>query len=207
MKNSQKHLLSFTAVLVFAVLAISSKVNKIHYGAFNYHNNVEDRNEDGIYIIKNDGEKVYGDKIVWKSGLLAKDQVKVDEQKFKISEVRGIRRNNTYYGRKGNEYIQRIVHGPKINVYVEFTEVTSTSTTNTGHMRTRTYTRTDHYAQKGEDGPMIAFGGQKDIQKLVEDCPEALEMAKISNKKMRKAIKANSNYLNSIFELYNRDCK
>jgi hypothetical protein len=92
---------------------------------------------------------IKGDKIVWKSGLLVKDQIKIDDEKFAIKDVRGYRKGSEYYYRIRNEYIKRIVHGPKINVYVMFTEVTSQSSA-TG--RYTTYTRTDHYSQKGEGG-------------------------------------------------------
>jgi len=205
--QSLKNILSACTVAVFILLALGSKVNKIHYGAFQYNNDVEDKAEDGYYLVKNDGEKIHGDKISWKSGLLAKDQVKIDDQKFKITEVKGYRKGSTYYGRQGSEYIKRIVHGPKINLYVKFTEVTTSSTTNTGFTRMRTYTRTDHYAQKGEDGPMLPCAGQNDFKKLMEDCPLAVEMASLSNKQMRKTIKKEPNYLNSIFEVYNNGCK
>jgi len=205
--KSLKNTLSAGTVALFILLALGSKVNRIHYGAFQYSSSKENREEDGHYLVKNDGEKIHGEKISWKSGLLAKDQIKVDDQKFKITEVKGYRSGNTYYIRKGNEYIKRIVHGPRINLYVEFTEVTTTSTSNTGFTRTRTYTRTDHYAQKGEDGPLLPCAGQSDFKKLMEDCPLAVEMANLSNKQMRKAIKKNPHYLNSIFEVYNNGCK
>jgi hypothetical protein len=208
MKNKTNHFLSFIVLLVFIALAIGSKVNKIHMNAFNYYSSKEAKSESGVYLIKNNGEKVVGEKVSWKTGLLVKDQIKIDDQKFKISEIKGYRSGNIYYGRYKAEYIKRIVHGNRINVYVMFTDVTTTSTTpGTGFTRTRTYTRTDHFSQKGETGEMVAFGGQGDIKKLLADCPLSVQMAELSNKKMRKEIKVNPNYLNSIFEVYNNDCK
>ena len=205
MNKCQKHLLSFFCLAAFAFFALASRVNKIHYGAFNYHNMVEDPSDTRNYIVMNNGSKIYGENISWKAGLLVKDQVKIDDQKFKISEVKGYQMSRIYYGRLRNEYIKRIVHG-KINVYVQFTEVTETKHDDFGFHTTH-YTRTDQYSQRGEDGPMVAFGSQKDILDLVAGCPLAEEMANKSNNKIRKAIRQNRNYLNDIFETYNNGCK
>jgi hypothetical protein len=54
---------------------------------------------------------------------------------------------------------------------------------------------------------LVVFGSQKTIKELVVDCPLAFEMADKSNKEIRKTLKKNSNYLNSIFEVYNNGCK
>ena len=59
----------------------------------------------------------------------------------------------------------------------------------------------------GDDGQMVNIAGQKDIKEMVKDCPLAVEMADLSNSKMRKAIKNDPNYLNSIFDVYNKGCK
>lgn len=200
------HLLSFAVLGVFIFLALASAANKIHYNAFNYNNKVEDPTEKNNYLVKTDGTKIYGDKITWKAGALVKDQVKIDDQKFGFDEIKGYMNNNAYYEKKGSDFIKRIVHG-KINVYVQFTHVTSTGTDFRGAMRTRSYTRTDHYAQVGDDGPMIIIAGQKQIKQMVSGCPLAVEMADISDSQMRKAIKKDPNYLNSIFDVYNNGCK
>ena len=201
----RKQLLSFAVLFVFIFLATASAVNKIHHNAFNYLNKVEEKSPEN-YLLKTDGTKVYGEKITWKSGMLVKDQIKIDDQKFAMDEIKGYMQKNIFYGKKGNEFIKRIVHG-KINVYVQFTQVTSTNTNASGAMSTRSYTRTDHYAQMGDDGQMVNIAGQKDIKEMVKDCPLAVEMADLSNSKMRKAIKNDPNYLNSIFDVYNKGCK
>ena len=202
-----KHLLSICAVVLFIILALASKVNKIHYGAFNYSNSVEEKSDDGNFLVKNDGAKIYGKKVSWKSGLLSKEQIQIDDQKFKISEIKGYRQGVNYYVRFGKgDYIRRIVHG-KINIYVNFTEVSTTNTDRNGFSRTSHYTRTDQYSQKGENGALYAMANQDDMKKLVSDCPAAVQMLELSNKKMRKAIRKDPNYLNSIFEMYNNDCK
>lgn len=200
------HLYSFCCLAAFTFFALASKVNKIHLGAFNYQNKVEDVSDTRNYLLMNDDSKVYGEKISWKSGLLVKDQIKIDDQKFKILEVKGYQRDRVFYGRLKNDYIQRIVRG-KINVYVQFTQVTTTTTDGSGFTHMNTYTRTDHYSQRGDNGPMVVFGSQKDIQELVAGCPLAEEMAAKSNHQIRKSVRSNRNYLNDIFEIYNNDCK
>jgi hypothetical protein len=201
-----KHLLSIAAVVLFVALALASKVNKMHKNAFYYNNNIEDHSEKGNFLVKNDGTKVFGDKIKWKSGALVKDQVQIDGEKFPLKEIKGYFENDGFYIRRGTDFIKRIVHG-KINVYVEFTEVTTTSVDRDGRTHYSHYTRADHYGQVGDNGPLVALGNQKDIQKMVQDCPLAVEMANLKNSKMRKAIKKNHSYLNSIFDTYNNGCK
>jgi hypothetical protein len=200
MLKTKKNLLSFFPLCVFACFAIASKVNHIYLNSFKYDNPVEDKSEEGNYLVKNNGDKVYGEKIVTKSGILTKNEIKISDQKFKISEIRGYRYGSKYYGRVGTDYLLRIVHG-KLNVYVQFTEVTSTSTTHDGIEHQRSYTRTDHYSQRGEDGPIIPMASQKDIKNLVSDCPLAVQLVDLSDSKISKAIKKDPNYLNNIFDL------
>jgi hypothetical protein len=206
MTATKKIFLSCCTLVVFALFALSSKVNNIHFGAFNYANRVEDPSDLKNFLLLDDGTKVHGDRVSWKSGILVKDQIRIDDQKFKITEVKGYQTGGVFYARFHNDYIKRIVRG-SINVYVKFTQVTTTSTDNSGFMHTSTYTRTDQYGQKGDDGPMIGLASHEDIQKMVADCPIAVEMASKSNKEMRKAIRKNRNYLNSIFDVYNNGCK
>ena len=206
MKKNKRNFLSFCCLIIFPFFALSSAVNNIHYGAFKYDNHVEDPADTKNFLLMNDGTKVYGEKIGWKSGILVKDQIKIDDQKFKITEVKGYQTGGTFYGRLKNSYIKRIVHG-KINVYVQFTQVQTSTTDHGGFTHTSSYTRTDQYSQRGEDGPMVVFGSQENIKKLVSDCPIAEEMADKSNRQIRKAIKKDRNYMNSIFEIYNTGCK
>jgi hypothetical protein len=201
-----KNLLSICVLVLFACLALASRVNKIHYGAFNYSNRVEDPSDTKNYLLLNDGSKVFGEKIGWQSGLLLKNQIKIDEQKYKINDVKGYQNNEVFYGRLKNTYIQRIVRG-KISVYVDFTNVTQTTTDHGGFSHTSSYTRTDHYSQKGENGPLVVMASQSDIEELVSSCPLAVEMAHKSSHQVRKAIRHDRNYLNEIFDVYNNGCK
>jgi uncharacterized protein YxeA len=205
MKEIKKNVLSLFALVIFALLAVSSKVNQLHYGAFNYDVSVEEKSERN-YLEKNDGTKVYWSSLKSKSGLLVKDQFTIDNQKFPYSEIKGYRDGNFYYKRFKNDYLKRIVHG-KINVYVQFVEASTTSTSINGSIRTSYYTRTNHYAQKGDDGDLIGFYDQASIKQLISDCPLSVEMIDISKSKVKKAIKKDRAYLNSIFEVYNNDCK
>src|SRR5450631_2355722 len=103
MKKTKKHIYSFCCLAAFTFFALASKVNQIHLGAFNYQNKVEDVSDTRNYLLMNDDSKVYGDKISWKSGLLIKDQIKIDDQKFKILEVKGYQRDRVFYGRLKND--------------------------------------------------------------------------------------------------------
>lgn len=206
MSPFKKRLLSVFSIVLFMFFAVASKVNKIHYGAFNYNNHVEDRLENRNYLLKNDGTRVYGESISWKSGIIVKNQIKINDEKFRIADIIGYRSGDFYYGRLGSGYIKRIVHG-RINIYVEFTNVTSTSTSTSGISHTRSYIRTDQYSQRGDTGPMKPLAGQEDIKEIVSDCPLAVQMADLKNSAMRKAIKKDPNYLNSIFDVYNNDCR
>lgn len=199
---NKKHFLSSLAVAAFFIFAIASKVNKIHQGAFNTNVSPEISKNDS-YLVLADGSHVFGSKISYKSGLLFKDQIKVDDKAFKINETLGYYSNGYYYGRLGGQYIKRIVHG-KINVYIHEYWVTTTSSA-TGIIRQEWRAR--HFYQVGEEGEMLPLAGQKDIKRAVAGCPLAVEMADKSNGKMRRAIKKDYNYLNSIFEIYNNGCK
>lgn len=206
MTKTKRNFLSLITVIIFLTLAVGSAVNRIHFGAFNTGNATVKGEDSRNYLLKNDGTKIYGEKVTWKSGIILKDQISIDDQTFKISEIKGYKSSNIYYGRLRNEYIKRIIQG-KLNVYIRYSEVTSTSTDRNGSMRVRTYTRTDHYAQKGTDEEMINIPDQYVIAKLVKDCPLAYNMINISDSKIRAELKKNGNFLNRIFEIYNNGCK
>ncbi|MCW3074399.1 MAG: hypothetical protein JWP69_1468 [Flaviaesturariibacter sp.] len=194
--------MSLLAFAAFLVMAIASKVNHIHTGAFNTNVQVEDKKESGSWIVKNDGTKIKGDKINWKSGLLLKKEVVIDKEKHKSADVRGIMVDHVYYGRMGNEFIKRIVHG-KLNVYMQ--EVSSTSMDSKGIMRQRTSTY--HYVQRGEDGPLTPLASKKDILEAIAGCSLSEEMINVKSSKIRKAVRSNRNYMNQVFEIYNNGCK
>ncbi|MEO6674260.1 MAG: hypothetical protein ABIN93_12580 [Ginsengibacter sp.] len=202
----KKQALSLLTIAAFFLIAIASKVNKIQGNAFSGEAKPEDKAETN-YVVLNDGSHVTGHKIAWKTGTLVKDQIRIDDQKFKLAEVQGYMENGTYWKKSGNNFMVRLVHG-KLNVYRDSYQstVTSSSPTN-GRMTTHTVTHYSHYLERGENGPMSTLANQKDIKEAVGDCPLAVELASLSDKKMRKAIRANKRYLNEIFEVYNNDCK
>jgi hypothetical protein len=204
--NNTKHFFSLVVAAAFLFLAAgSARVNKIHCGAFNKVSSGENR-DDQNYVVMNDGSRVGGEKISWKSGLIVKDQIKVGDEKFRIKDTRGYFSNGTYYGRLGNGYAKRIVHG-KLNVYYTEEMVTSTSTSHTGQMRTSTRMRCDHYVQVGDNGALTPIANQKDIMAYVKDCPKALEMIDKKDREIRRSIRRNRNYLNEIFITYNNGCR
>lgn len=205
-KNRINHIFSLLIVIAFLVIAAgSARVNKIHCGAFNTRPTGEDKGEQN-YVVLNDGTRLPGDKISWKSGLFAKDQIKVGDEKIKIKDTRGYFSKGVYYGRLGNSYIRRIIHG-KLNVYYSEEWVTTTSTSHSGQMRTSNRLKCVHYVQVNDDGELMVIANQKDIMAYVKDCPDALEMIDKKDREIRRSIRRNPNYLNEIFITYNKGCK
>ncbi|MFN9782476.1 MAG: hypothetical protein ACK54A_04495, partial [Sphingobacteriales bacterium] len=74
MTSTIKNLHSVLAIALFILLALGSKVNKIHYGAVKYDNIVEDMSDTTDYVLLVDGTKVYGD-VEKKSPLLGKIRI------------------------------------------------------------------------------------------------------------------------------------
>ena len=200
----QKNLASLCCVCVFVILAIGS--SPIAALNFNRETKVEEKSTKGNYLVKDDGTLIFGKEIKWKSGVLTKDQIRIDDQKFEISEIRGYREGDVYYGRMGIQYIRRIVHG-KINVYFNISEHSTPSTDRNGNTRWRTTYRTDHYTQKGETGPLKLISHQNDIKDLLKDCPLSVQMVDMKPSKLRKEIKKDMDYLNKVFEVYNNNCR
>jgi hypothetical protein len=197
-----KKILFLLTLLVFLMFAISCNVYKFRCGSFNTEDLKDESENSSNFILKNDGTKVYGDKITYQYGVLLKKEITIDEQKFSSAEVRGYHAKGVYYGRIGGKFVKRIIHG-KLNVYVEelmtnkyYAEKFTTSNS-----------QCSHYVQKGETGNLVMITSQKDIMQFVGDCQKAVEMINLSAGKIRKAIKQDDNYLNKIFENYNaKDC-
>ena len=202
-----KNLFSLCCVCIFVILAVgSSSTFALTAGSFNLKTRVEEEKDKRNYLLKDDGTRVYGKEVKWKSGFLTKDQVSIDDQKFKINEIRGYREDDVFYGRLGIKYIRRIVQG-KINVYYDISEHSTTTTDHNGQTRWKTTYRTDHYIQWGEDGPLKRIDRIDDIKNLLKDCPLSIQMIDMKPSKLRKEIKKDRDYLNMVFEVYNNNCK
>ncbi len=197
----KKQILSCLTLGIFLLLAVGSAVNKMSNFSFGPTPREEDVSE--FYVELMNGTKIDADEMKINSGLFSKKEFKVDGETYPIKEVRGYMSKGIYYGRIGNTFVKRIVHG-KINVY-EHVYIRSNLNPQTG--ATSAMYVTLYYYQNGDSGHLIAMGGQKDIMKAVAGCPLAVEMADLKGSKIRKAIRKNPQYLNSIFETYNNDCK
>ena len=204
-KNSRKNLYSVLIVAGFWAMATASSVNKIHCGAFSYSSDNEE-NDTSFCVVLKDGKKVYGERIVWRTGLAVKDIIKIDDQKFNIRDTRGYFDKGVYYGRIGGEYAKRIIRG-KLNVYYTSNTVSTMSTNVKGQTKWSTRTVCLHYVQIGEEGELNPIADQKDIIKYVKDCPKTVEMIDKKNSQIRKAIRKNGSYLNDIFATYNNGCQ
>ena len=191
------------SILLFCVLILvpGCTVAPVTSALFNPNVSVEEDYEEGNYLIRNDGSKVYGKKIKGMYGIAVKDYISIDGQKFKPSEIKGYRDGKFFYGRHNSDYNKRVVHGA-INIYVgqEIRRTTSNATN-----ITRNETRTYNYYQKGENGELILFG-DADIKYIVRGCAKAEAMADKSPKELRQALRKNPGYLNDIFEVYNKEC-
>ncbi|HXB08206.1 MAG TPA: hypothetical protein VNW04_13845, partial [Puia sp.] len=173
MKNKTKHLLSFAVLVSFTLLAASSRVNRLPGNTFNQNQRVEQPSEN--CLVKVDGTRIYGHKISWNTGLLAKRTIEIDGQRYPRSEIKGYYLNNAYFGRVDKDYGKRIVHG-KINVYVERVLVTDSHSNSGGMTTTSTYWEDLFYAQMGEDGLMTHLANKRDIKKILAACPLSLEI-------------------------------
>jgi hypothetical protein len=204
MKNKHQHLMSLAVLALFMILAAgSAKINKIHCGAFNYYDKSEEGSGRG-YVLLKDGKKIYGDEISWKSGLVVKDQITVDGEKYRIKDTRGYFYNGQYYGQVGANYAKRIISG-KLNVYYTEEMVTSLQpTAEPGLLLFRERPSCFHYVQVGEDGDSCHWQ-VKDIIRFVKDCPKAVAID-LKNGQIRKPC-GNRNYLNDIFHVYNGGCR
>lgn len=132
------------------MLTISCNVYKFRCGSFNTEDLKDESGNSRNFILKNDGTKVYGDKITYQYGALLKKEITIDKQTFNSAEVRGYQAKGVYYGRVGGRFVKRIVHG-KLNVYAEelmsnkyYAEKFTTSTS-----------QCLHYVQKGETGDLV----------------------------------------------------
>jgi len=166
-------------------------------------NKVEDQSDLKNFLLMNDGTKIHGGKISMLINTFTGSRIRIDDQKFRFSEVKGYQKDGFYYARRHKRYMKRIVRG-SINVYID--DVTWVSHA-AGDKNASMSNDTHHFTQKGDDGPMVIMAGRKDIQKAVADCPAALEMASRSYGQIRRELRKNPNYLNNIFDVYNNGCK
>jgi hypothetical protein len=162
---------------------------------------VKDSNDN--YVELNDGSIIHGGKIKW--GRLFSSAVIINDQKFKASEVKGIKENGIYRLNTSGGFLERIVDG-KITILRDMGTRTTTSTVN-GHLTTSTYSYTQYYMLRANDEKLIAIRKNDDIKNMISSCPKALALMDLSKKQMKRAIKENPAYLNQVFETYNNDCK
>lgn len=194
-----KHLLSATIIIAFFLIAMASKVSKVNADSFN--TNVRPDTRKGTYVIMNDGSRVSGKEI--NTGGLTNNIIKIDGQKISAKDVRGFVEDGVYYVRYDRQYLKCIIPPGKVRVYLHHS--TSPSTNADGRS-----VRAPHntlFYQIGETGDILPLKGKEGILAVVADCPKAVQMANLSDSDLRKAIKQDDNYLNSIFEVYNNGCK
>ncbi len=203
--NNQNAKSVYTILLPFVFLFMASesntqiRVRRIFCSSFSSKVYGEDSIEKRNYLELNDGTKVYGEKIVWQTGIAVKDQIKIDNQKYKLNDVRGYFIGGRYSLRFGDNFARRIIHG-KLSVYFLSREEIY-------YQDGRSKTRTVCGVWVKGNGAMQEIGTKEDIMDHVKDCPKAVEMMNKSYKDIRKAAKEEDDYLNQVFITYNNDCK
>jgi hypothetical protein len=194
-----KHLLSFTVVCLFVWLALASAPKNAARMSFAHKSPKSDSLNTEKYLVKNDGTKIYGSEINYQSGLIYKDMISIDDQKFKMSEIKGYQSKGNYYARYSGSYIKRIIVG-KINVYFFTKDVTMLQ-----DGRSYTSTETWYLYQKGDnDFPLKVLNNKIHLKEAIGDCPLAFELV---NKSWSESKKDKSYYSTRAFQIYNNDCK
>lgn len=193
------------ALIAFLCFFIGScKPNRLITGDMNYSTPPED--ERATYLVMTDGTRIDGDHLEQKTvPFVGREYVTFDGKKYPIKETKGYMLHGFYYGGNGTIFMKRIVHG-KINIYVKRRvdrDLSKPSGVDGYHYGVTTY----HYYQLGENGKIKPLSSYNAMRELVAGCPAAAAMANISNAQLKKAIKSDRNYINSIFETYNRECR
>ena len=194
-----KKSLSIICVLFFILLAMSSSKN-MGVGFFYKNDMVEDASDTRNYLEKNNGDKVYGDKILLRSKMLKKDKIAIDGQEYNLPDIIGFRESNVYHGRYGGGYFQRVVHG-KINIY--YAGITNHS----GQMASQSSQSVFYYSQVGNLNNLVPITNKNDFLNLLNGCQASIDMLNKKNRHLSRAVKEDQRYFNKMFEIYNNDCK
>ncbi|HEX2627404.1 MAG TPA: hypothetical protein VHM26_00280 [Chitinophagaceae bacterium] len=206
--KKNKRSLSLIVIASFALFAlISCKGGQLTYASFTHSSPDAGGSDSSNYVIKKDGTKIFGKELAHRrtTGVLGSSSAILDGKKYVSPELRGFKLPGEYYGSvKGGGFGRRIIHG-KLNVY---TIVTAKSMkTGAYGLSSYNYNVTQYFYQRGEDGEIREFKKYSEIKDLVSDCPLAVSMLEKGKKEIKHAIKADNNYLNRVFEIYNNDCK
>ena len=133
-------------------------------------------------------------------------KLSLDGVKYPLFEVKAYKNRGTYYIRLDSGFIKRIIHG-KINVYVLFDEETGYVGYHGVTVKTH-YSFSKHYAQRGENGPLILLANREVLVDLVKDCPLSVSMIGDEGyEQLKKGNKDDPDYLNNICNIYNNGCK
>ena len=190
---------SVIAMLTITVLIISScGSNKFNCYSFNTgFVKVDNPAYKDDFLEKNDGThiSVKGD-LSWKSGLLYKDELMVNNVKYKIADIKGYQENGTYFLRRKKEYVGRMLHG-RINLYYSKATV---------YDRATYREECSFYSQIGDDGPLKQFYTYDAVRAMVKDCPAAYEMMHYHNRQISRLIYKDMSYLQKVVDTYNH-CK
>lgn len=187
-----------TIVFVTAILPACSR-ETISPGLF-YSSYNEDSKENEAYVIKKNGDTVWGKKIDGVKSGFTTAYVELDKQKFDFREIKGYRDRQTFFITQGKQKVKRILHGPLLNIYMDNRMKTISDNPN-GEFHNVIF------AQKGENGQLVRFKNLKEFKKIIDDCPLAAKMADMSEKEFYKIIRTDNFYFYKIVAVYNAGCK
>lgn len=182
--------------------------------AFDRGKSVEEDTTRAHYLLKNDGTRIEGDKMEWKSGGLNRKEAVMDGKAYPTKELKGARIGNGYFANIDKQLARRIVRG-KINVYAlgkmrvvaDRDSYHQTANKTVSGYKSAVQVTYTYYSQMGEDGEIKKLDDIDDIRKLLSDCPAALSMLDTKNEEVKKALKKEGGYLNKVFEVYNNGCQ
>lgn len=197
-KFSLKDFISLLCLFVFFIFAVASSTEQqLRCNSFSRKPLGED-SADVNYVLMNNGEKVYADRIIWGTGFRAYKNVIADGNKIPFDDVAAYFYKGYYYQKNQLHFATRLVHG-KLNLYVDEITINVNSSTHR--------TNCIYWVQQGEKGYIRPVRWLSDLRELLKDCPAALKLLEGKQSKMFRAIAKNRDFLNKIFVLYNNGCK
>jgi hypothetical protein len=190
-KKLIRQVLSIFTIIIFGLLAIGC-ARELHMSFNNTTKPPTPHSDTSNYLIHNNGSKIYGKNISY--GTFLGKNIKIDNQKFSLKDIKGYVEDNVYYLQYGEIFRRRFIHG-KISVYTSIA------------YDKNNYPYYVYYWGKGDDENLQQIVAKKDLIEILKDCPISVEMFNRENKEIKKAVKSDPDLFNKAFLIYNNNCK